>query len=41
MNKQETKKLQNEQNRKTAEAQKNRAQELAQETANPGPWNLL
>jgi hypothetical protein len=35
MNKQETKKLQNEQNRKTAEAQKNRAQELAQETANP------
>ena len=35
MNKQETKKLQNEQNRKTAEAQKNRAQEAAQETANP------
>jgi len=35
MNKQETQKLQNEQNRKTAEAQKNRAQEAAQETANP------
>ena len=35
MNKQEAKKLQNEQNRKTAEAQKNRAQEVAQETANP------